>query len=448
MAGSISGLASGMDTASIIEQLMQLEAQPQNRIKTRISTEKLVVTSLQSLNKSTASLATKAEALAKDTAWSPMTATSSVAAVGVIASSSASPRALTVTVTGVAATHQLGFASASALSDVVTGASTKVKLDRFDGPPIELETGNGTLQGLVDAINNPANSTGLTATVVKQSGGTYKLLVESTATGATQDFDLSKLDGSALLGGATVRAGADATIDLGAGVVATSTTNTFTDVVPGMTITLGAAATVGTVSNVTVARDVNGMSAKVKDLVDSLNALVAEIGVKTVPANKTTNTAAGPLAGDSGARQLRTELLDSIRTETGGVTLAGYGIQVTRTGRLEFDDVTFKAAYAADPVGTAEMFSTSGDGFAARVAEVAKGASDAEEGTLTAAITGRQSGISRLEDSIDEWDRRLQLRRTALERQFTALETALSQMSSQSNWLAGQLSQLPQSSAS
>ena len=91
------------------------------------------------------------------------------------------------------------------------------------------------------------------------------------------------------------------------------------------------------------------------------------------------------------------------------------------------------------------MFSTSGDGFAARVASVAKGASDAE-GTLSSAITGRQSGISRMEDAVDEWDRRLQLRRTALERQFTALETALSQMSSQSNWLAGQLSQLPQSS--
>ena len=66
MAGSISGLASGMDTATIINQLMQLEAAPQDRLKTRVSDEKLVVTSLQALNKSTASLATKAEALAKD----------------------------------------------------------------------------------------------------------------------------------------------------------------------------------------------------------------------------------------------------------------------------------------------------------------------------------------------------------------------------------------------
>lgn len=443
MAASISGLSSGLDTATIINQLMQLEAAPQDRLKTRVSSEKLVLSSLQAINKSAAGLTTKAEALAKESAWQPLTATSSATAISVSTTSSASPRTLTVTVTSVAATHQLGFTSPAALSDVVTGASTKVVLNRFDGSPVELETGNGTLQGLVDAINKPENATGLSATVVKQADNSYRLLVESTRTGAAEDFELTALDSSPLLGGATVRAGSNAVVSLGAGITATSATNTFADVVPGTTLSLGAAATVGTVSTITVARDTSGMSGKVKDLVDSINSLLGEIDVKAAVggAGKT----AGPLAGDGAARQLRSALLDTIRTE-GGTSLAAYGIQVTRSGRLEFDESTFKAAYAADPVGTAEMFTTTGDGFAARVAAVAKGASDSTEGTLSAAITGRQSGIDRMEDSIEEWDRRLQLRRTALERQFTALETALSQMSSQSNWLAGQLSQLPQSS--
>lgn len=443
MAASISGLASGLDTATIINQLMQLEAAPQNRLKTRISDEKLVLTSLQALNKTVAGLMKKAEALAKNTAWQPLTATSSNAAVGVSTTSSAAPRSLTVTVTGVAATHQLGYANAAGLSDVVTGASTMVRLDRFDGVPVDLETGDGTLQGLVTAINDPANATGLTATVVKVAEGSYRLLVESKETGAAQDFDLTAQDGSPLLGGATVRAGSDASIDLGAGIVATSSTNTFAEVVPGTTITLGAAATVGTVSTIGIARDTSGMSTKVKELVDGINAALAEIDVKSAGG---TTGAAGPLAGDGAARQLRTALLDTIRTDA-GTSLAAYGIQVTREGRLEFDEADFKAAYAADPVGTAEMFTTTGDGFAARVAAVAKGASDANDGSLSAAITGRQSGIDRMEDSIDEWDRRLTLRRTALERQFVALETALSQMSSQSSWLAGQLSSLPSMSS-
>ena len=37
MSASISGLSSGMDTATIISQLMQLEAVQQNRLKTRVT---------------------------------------------------------------------------------------------------------------------------------------------------------------------------------------------------------------------------------------------------------------------------------------------------------------------------------------------------------------------------------------------------------------------------
>ncbi len=74
---------------------------------------------------------------------------------------------------------------------------------------------------------------------------------------------------------------------------------------------------------------------------------------------------------------------------------------------------------------------------------MAGAASDKVDGTITTAITGRTGSIGRLNDSIEAWDLRLELRRTALTRQFTALETALSQMNSQSNWLAGQINSLP-----
>ena len=43
---SISGLASGLDTAGIIGQLMQLEALPQTKLKTRVTAEQGVVSAL------------------------------------------------------------------------------------------------------------------------------------------------------------------------------------------------------------------------------------------------------------------------------------------------------------------------------------------------------------------------------------------------------------------
>lgn len=441
MAGSssVGGLASGLDTATIINQLMQLEAAPQTRLKTRVSSEQSVVTTLQSLNTQLAGLRTKAEALAKASAWTPLSATSSNAAVTVTTGDGAEPTSLAVTVTSVARTHLLGFATTAAPTDVVTGASTQVTLDRYDGSPVTLETGDGTLQGLVDAVNDPGSGTGLRATLVNAGSGGCRLMVESVATGAAQDFTLTRADGSALLGGATVRAGTDAALSLGAGISVGSTTNTFTDLVPGVTLTLGADAASGTSASIGVTRDTAKVTAAVQDLVTSLNSALSAIDKQTAY-NATTKTS-GPLAGDAGVRSLRDQLLEAVYPADGS-TLSTYGIQVNRNGLLDFDAATFTSAYVADPAGTAERFDTTGSGFAARVAAVTKSASDSSTGTLTASITGRTSGIEQLKDTIDEWDRRLELRRTTLEQQFTALETALSQLNSQSSWLSSQIANL------
>jgi flagellar hook-associated protein 2 len=131
--------------------------------------------------------------------------------------------------------------------------------------------------------------------------------------------------------------------------------------------------------------------------------------------------------------------------------MAAVGIQTDRYGKVVLDETAFATAYAADPAGVAARF-TSGatpatDGWAARLQRVANTASDPRTGTLTSAITGRQSSIDRLGDDIDAWDLRLELRRTSLTRQYTALETALSSLQSQGSWLAGQISSLTSSSS-
>lgn len=435
---SISGLSSGLDTATIVTQLMQLEALPQTRLKTRVTAEQSRVTALQSLNTKLATLATKAADLAKATTWSAASATSSNTSVGVTTTSGASPTQLHVTVTSVARTHQLGFASTAALTDQVTGASNTVRLDRFDGSPVDIDTGDGTLQGLVDAINDPDNATGLHATAVKTTGG-YRLLVESTATGVAQDFDLTAADGSPLLGGAVVRAGSDAALDLGAGISVTSTSNTFADLVPGVTLTLSPETAVGAVSTIGVQRDSAKLNTAVSDLVTAMNAIVTEIDGASAY-NSITKTS-GLLGGDASIRQLRSSVLSSVFPTTGN-SLASVGINTTRDGKLVFDAAAFTAAYASDPEGTAERFTTGTDGFAARVETMAKAASDPYTGTLSTSITGRQSGITRIQSSIDNWDTRLELRQASLTKQFNALEVALNRMSSQSSWLTSQLSAL------
>src|SRR5690606_26905717 len=121
--------------------------------------------------------------------------------------------------------------------------------------------------------------------------------------------------------------------------------------------------------------------------------------------------------------------------------LAAFGVQLDRNGRLTFNRDDLTTAYQADASAVISAFSSSA-GFAARIADVGKNASDPVDGVITSAINGRNTATRRLQDSIDAWDLRLELRRNALTRQFVALETALSQMQAQSSWLANQLNML------
>lgn len=434
---SISGLGSGLDTASIVDQFMQLEAVSQTRLKSRQTSEKSLVSILQGINTKLAALATRANDLAKPGAMNPVTATSSDAKVAVSATTSAGPGSFSLRVDQTATTHRLELADTVGRTAAGT-VPTTVRLDRLDGStPLDLTT-DGTLAGLVTALNDPANATGVRATAVKVGTDQYRLVVESSATGAEEDFTLTATDGSALLGGSTVRAGRDAQVTVGDTITATSPSNTFSDLVPGVTVTLAAGATTGTTSEVVLVRDQAAASTALKGLVDAVNAVLADIDTQTKASGTGTR---GPLAGDSTLSSMREQLVASVFPGD-GTTLADLGIQTDRYGKLVLDEAAFKKAYDADPAAVQTRLTASGAGFIARVGEAAKAASDRGDGTLTTAIAGRNDSIKRLGDDIAGWDIRLELRRTALTRRFTAMETALNQMNSQSTWLAGQLSSL------
>lgn len=445
MAGSasISGLASGMDTATIISQLMQLEAIPQSRLKTQITTHQSALTKLQDLNTKIAALATKAADFAKASGWSPITATSSYDKVSVTTTSGAQPTSLSFTVLSTAKAHTLSFNTSARLTDVVaTGAQKNIKLDMLDGNVYTINTGDGTLQGVVDAINNSGH--GLRASTIALNDGTYRLRVESTTPGAASNFTITQNQGNQpLLGGPTVvTTGTDASIRVGADTIKSST-NTFTNLLPGVNVTLAFDAVANTAVTTTLVTDPKTLGGSMKGLVDALNAILTDIDSATQTATGESKKA-GALPGDSRLRDVRDRLVNTLYSSTGAV-LSEVGIQLDRYGKFVFDEAKFTSAYNADPTGTAAKFTaaTTNTGFADRLATVAKGASNAVDGTVTLSINGRKSAIDRLEDSVAAWDNRLELRRTMLTRQFTALETALGRMNSQSSWLAGQISSLP-----
>jgi flagellar hook-associated protein 2 len=510
---SVSGLVSGLDTATIINQLMQVEANPQTLLKSRVSSEEKTVSALQALNSKLAALAARAEGLADPATWSPLTASSSSEHVAVTAGPMATQGSFSFTVVETARAHQLSFSQTAAAGTRVTAAdSTVVRLDRLDGTTVDIETGDGSLDGLVRGIDNAG--AGIRATKVRLDDGTYRLRVESTTTGTAQDFTLRNLDGTELLGGATVTTGRDAAISIGPDTVH-SASNTFSGVLTGIDLTIAAATPANTAVEVTVARDAEAVTETVKALVDAANAALADIDELT-GFDAATNKA-GLLTGDATLRALRNELLSTITSAVDGASLAGVGIELDRSGRITFDEEKFSTAYAANPeavtakfadrmswngsgqvtmvgagwrtapgdhtvdsaagtidgqpatmsgtvmtgaqgtaaegmvvsiTGTASGTLTYLPGLAGRLAAVAQRASDSHVGTVTAAVKGRTSSVGDMEDAIAGWDVRLELRRQTLTRQFSAMEVMLGQLQNQSSWLAGQIGSLPKISSS
>ncbi len=460
---SIGGLVSGLDTATIISQLVQLEARPQTMLKSRVSTAERAVTALQTLNAKLAAIGTQAKELATSTGWITNKATSSSDKVSVSSTAGATPGTLSFTVNSVATAAAQTFTTTGAPGDLVMDANLSYRIEYADGRAAEeITTGSGSLRDVAEALNA---KTGVRATMVMVGSGTtptYELRVESTATGGSSGFTITQFEPAnpttplatptPFMGGASAAksvSGADASLIIaGQATPLAFSSNTITGLMPGLDITLSADS-VNETPTITVARDVTSLTDSVKSMIDSVNAAIGEIG--TLTAYDATTKKAGLLGGDSTLRTVRNQLLEAVTYGVDGKSLATIGIESDRYGKLTFDEAKFRTAYVADPAGTAHLVAGTDApdgtqltaGLADKLQSLSKTFSDSIDGTVTNAIKSRQSAIRGWQDDIADWDVRLDARRNALQRQYTALESALGKLQSQGTWLAGQIASLP-----
>src|SRR4051794_39275664 len=102
---SISGLVSGMDTSTIITQLMQIEAQPQTMLKNRLAAAQADGAAYRGINTAFAGLASAAQALTKAATWATAKSTSSDPSVTASATSGATAGSFSFHVDNLATAH-------------------------------------------------------------------------------------------------------------------------------------------------------------------------------------------------------------------------------------------------------------------------------------------------------------------------------------------------------
>lgn len=128
--------------------------------------------------------------------------------------------------------------------------------------------------------------------------------------------------------------------------------------------------------------------------------------------------------------------------------LAAVGISVDKSGTMSLDEARLREALGESPEEVARLFTASKedgdpfDGVAIRLEQRFQQWLAAGDGLLAARQKLFGDRIKAIEDSMDRFEQRMEIREANLRRQFLALEEALASLQTQSNWLANQLVQL------
>lgn len=466
MSFAVDGLVSGMDTTTLISQLLKAEAAPQQALKNRLSAAQLAASAYRTVNSGFAAVRSAAEALTTAGVTAARKATASSTNVTATATASATPGAkVSFTVGQLASTQsQVSNGTWNSSTVLVTSQTTPswpIEIRSADGATIKGSVavdGDDTLADAAAKINDA--KLGVTASVIRTGTSEYRLQVTSTTSGADGTFSVWSNGETEINGGTSffqTAPGQNATLDLGGGLTASSATNTFADLLPGVSVTVSKSDP-ATWVNLVVETDADAVATKMQALVDAVNNALSNVKTYTNSAQGSTAALKGEYALTSLGSQLLTAASEAVGTDG---SPARIGLQLTRDGKVTFDKAKFAAALKDTPELAERMVAGApagngldgvlggGDdvaavtGIAARLVSVAKSASDSATGSILALAKGQDSIAKDIQNGIDAWDIRLARRKAALSRQFTAMETALSGLRNQSTWLAGQINGLP-----
>lgn len=445
-----SSSAGTLDVNSLVTQLMTLERRPIDKLNTKVSSYQTKISSFGTLKGLVSSFQTAVRSL--NDSFLGFSATSSDA--GVVSASAASTAAAgtySLNVTTLAQAHKLAAAGlAGDTSALSAGASTVTFVVGATSTDVTIAAG-ATLQDIRAAIN--AAKMGVTATIVNDGSGTpYRLALSSNASGVSNKInsitiqtggdaainDLLAYNPAAnapvLVTMAQTVAAQDADFTVN-GIQIIKSSNTVTDAIQGVTLTLNKATT----ATLTVARDTNAVSTAASGFVDAYNALASQLKSRSVYGNAT--TPAGALAGDGTVRLMQDQLRGIFNTAatpaSGGTltSLAQAGVAFQSDGTLKLDSGKLNSAMTSDFSDVTNLFS-SATGFATRLnawstsALTSGGLIDTRTQSLNTSIKGYNDQIGRLE-----------VRMTALQKLYTAQYTNLNMMLSSMNNTSSYLTQ-------
>ena len=449
---TLGGLGSGLDVGAIVDALVNAERAPKQNSLDRLEADVTVtLTGLGGLGAALDELRSSALDLSLSSSFSKRSVSiSNDEFFTASATSSASAGDYDIEVTAIAKASQ-------DQTNIFTGGSTTtfgvgtltftVGSESFD---IEVSA-TDTLEDIRNNINESTDNDLVAVNLLNNiSDGTDTgsiLDYNSLTTGLGNDLvvtftgDASLADLSDNL--TQTQAAADATINVD-GFSASSSTNSFDDIIPGITIdVVKVNETPGDTNQLEIALDTSSTQSLISGFVQAFNAF-ADV---TSSLGSAATGAKGLLLGDFTLRQVSSQLRSLLSTPVTEVignsnSLSSIGITTTQDGHLEIDSEILSNAIENNFEEFETLFA-SDNGFATKLRDLVDGYTNSSSGIISTRKKSLNNQLSNIDDQRLSLNRKIDALHLRLTKQFATMDALVAQFNSTGSFIAQQFENLP-----
>ena len=446
------GLGSGLDINTLISRLMTVEQQPLLVLNQKEAGFQAKISALGALKGSLSSLQTAAESLipaAGTSAAEKYTSTRASVADTTLATASATNSAAAGSYSLadiiLAKAHQI---SKSGLVTPAEDGTLSISVGSGTAVSVNIDAG-ATLAQVRDAIN--ASASEATASIIndgssdvlvltaKSTGVANKITINGTSTDSGSEFDIfDYTPPGASNTWVEQQEAVSASVKIN-GILVTSSTNSISTAITGVTLNLVKASAGPTTLAVT--KDNAAVTSSLNTFIKAYNDTVKVM--KDLGNYDAANKRASTLTGDSTLRASQAQLRSVLFAASGGSNanlqrLSDLGVSIQTDGTLKLDSTKLSAAITSDFANVATLVADVGSRFKTAVSGLVSA-----DGSVTARIDGINSTVKDIGKRREAITLSLQKIESNYRRQFNALDLQVANLQSLSARLTQQLASLP-----
>ena len=441
---TFSGISSGVDTATLIDNLISAERSASDtRISTATSAANAKISALGSLKSTFTSLQTALKTLrSSDTTQARTVTVGSGAGFTATTSAGTATGSYSIQVNRLATAEKQMSVLQSA--DTTIGSTGTLSFSAGDTTFDVSVSDTDTLSTLATKINKASGGTGLSATVINVDGG-QRLVLSAANTGS--EGTISVTGDSAVtsaLGLTTTTTAVDAEVVVD-GQTRTSSSNTLTDLIDGVNLTLTSVDT--SAHTLSISADTSKTADAVSAFVTAYNSVLSTMKSVTAftPGSDGDAGSSSALTGDAMVRTLQQQLRSMLGNNV--TDLNAIGVTIATDGQLTLDSTKLTSALASDPDAVSNLFSADsnlGSSLDATLTSVL----DSTDGLIKLRNDSLNATLKDLENQTTQLNARMTKLRAVYTQQYAAMESIVTQMNSISSYLTQQLSTLSKTTGS